>query len=78
MVMLFDSREGWAPTPAFLNLYVEDVYQKSIEHGSTSVTNITMLYFGEKVCRILDPYGNLFSFWLRKPSISLQATNRFY
>lgn len=67
MVMLFDSREGWAPTPAFLNLYVEDIekaYQKSIEHGATSVTNITTLYFGEKVCRILDPFGNLW--WINQ------------
>lgn len=67
MVMLFDSREGWAPTPAFLNLYVEDIektYQKSLELGATSVTNITELYFGEKVCRILDPFGNLW--WINQ------------
>ena len=25
MVMLFDSREGWSPTPSLLNMYVEDV-----------------------------------------------------
>jgi uncharacterized glyoxalase superfamily protein PhnB len=67
MVMLFDSREGWAPTPAFLNLYVEDIekaYQKSIALGATSVTTITLLYFGEKVCRILDPFGNLW--WINQ------------
>jgi PhnB protein len=62
LIMLFDSREGWAPTPSFLNLYVEDIestYQKSIELGARSVTDITKLWFGEKVCRILDPFGNL-------------------
>jgi PhnB protein len=62
MVKLFDSREGWAPTPSFLNLYVEDIektYQKALQLGATSVTNITTLYFGERVCRILDPFGNL-------------------
>lgn len=67
MVMLFDSREGWAPTPVFLNLYVEDiekVYQKSLQLGATSVTDITTLYFGEKVCRILDPFGNLW--WINQ------------
>ena len=67
MVMLFDSRKGWAPTPAFLNLYVEDiekVYQQSLALGATSVTDITTLYFGEKVCRILDPFGNLW--WINQ------------
>lgn len=67
MVMLFDSREGWAPTPSFLNLYVEDIekaYQKSMQLGATSVTDITTLWFGEKVCRILDPFGNLW--WINQ------------
>jgi uncharacterized glyoxalase superfamily protein PhnB len=67
IVMLFDSREGWGPTPAFLNVYVEDVekaYKKAIDLGATSVTEITPLWFGEKVCRILDPFGNLI--WLNE------------
>ena len=67
LVMLFDSRYGWAPTPSFLNLYVEDieeVYQKSMKLCATSVTNITTLYFGERVCRILDPFGNLW--WINQ------------
>jgi uncharacterized glyoxalase superfamily protein PhnB len=67
MVMLFDSRTGWASTPTFLNLYVADVesaYQKALEFGAKSVTNITRLYFGEKVCRVLDPFGNLW--WINE------------
>ncbi|KFF02828.1 VOC family protein [Chryseobacterium luteum] len=67
LVMLFDSREGWPPTPSFLNLYVEDVedvYQKSINLGAKSVTDITSLWFGEKVCRIIDPFGNLW--WINQ------------
>jgi PhnB protein len=67
LAMLFDAREGWAPTPSFLNLYVEDVeaaYQKALQLGATSVTDITALWFGEKVCRILDPFGNLW--WINQ------------
>ncbi|CAG5017953.1 hypothetical protein DYBT9275_05878 [Dyadobacter sp. CECT 9275] len=67
LVMLFDARDDWAPTPSFLNLYVKDVeqvYQKAITLGATSVTNITTLWFGEKVCRILDPFGNLW--WINQ------------
>lgn len=76
MVMLFDAREGWAPTPGFLNLYVEDVektYERSIALGATSVTDITALYFGEKVCRILDPFGNLW--WINQRMEELDFTN---
>ena len=67
MIMLFDSRTGWPPTPSFLNLYVEDIdhtYRKAIGLGATSVTEITKLWFGEKVCRILDPFGNLW--WINE------------
>lgn len=67
MVMLFDSRDGWGPSPSFLNLYVEDIekaYQQSIQHGAVSVTDITTLWFGDKVCRILDPFGNLW--WINQ------------
>lgn len=67
LIMLFDSREGWPPSPSFLNLYVSDVegvYQKSLKLGATSVTDITALWFGEKVCRILDPFGNLW--WINE------------
>lgn len=61
-LQLFDARPGWPPTPSFLNLYVADVvgtHQKAVQLGATSVTEVTALWFGEKVCRILDPFGNL-------------------
>ena len=67
LVMLFDARKDWPSTPAYLNLYVENVeeaYQKALESGATSVTDITTLWFGEKVCRIIDPFGNLW--WLNE------------
>jgi PhnB protein len=75
LVMLFDSREGWAPTPSFLNLYVEDiekVYQKAIRLGAASVTDITALWFGEKVGRILDPFGNLW--WINQRIAEIDFT----
>jgi uncharacterized glyoxalase superfamily protein PhnB len=67
MIMLFDSRDGWGPTPTYLNLYVDDVeatHSKAIQLGASSVTKITELWFGEKVCRILDPFGNLW--WINE------------
>ena len=66
-LMLFDSRDGWPPTPGFLNLYVKNVeqtFKSAISLGATAVTGITELWFGEKVCRILDPFGNLW--WINQ------------
>ncbi|QEC76697.1 VOC family protein [Mucilaginibacter ginsenosidivorax] len=76
LVMLFDSRTDWASTPSFLNLYVDDVesaYQKALELGAKSVTDITTLYFGEKVCRVLDPFGNLW--WINQRVEEVDFTN---
>jgi PhnB protein len=76
LVMLFDARKGWAPTPGFLNLYVSDVeqtLQKAIDLGAIPVTNITPLWFGEKVCRILDPFGNLW--WLNEKMEEVDFTD---
>lgn len=76
MVMLFDSREGWDKTPSFLNFYVEDIketLEKALELGSTSVTDITELWFGEKVCRIIDPFGNLW--WINQRTEEVDFTD---
>ncbi|MDJ1469073.1 VOC family protein [Xanthocytophaga flava] len=76
MVMLFDARDGWGPTPTFLNLYVEDIeitYQKALALGATSVTDSTTLWFGEKVCRIIDPLGNLL--WINQRIEEVDFTN---
>ncbi|TYP99114.1 putative glyoxalase superfamily protein PhnB [Tenacibaculum adriaticum] len=76
MVMLFDSKKEWNPTPTFLNLYVEDiekVYRKSLQLGALSVTEITNLWFGEKVCRIIDPFGNLW--WINQRIEEIDFTN---
>jgi len=76
LVMLFDSRSGWGPTPTFLSIYVSNVeqaYQKALEHGAVSVTDITTLWFGEKVCRILDPFGNLL--WINERIEEVDFTN---
>ena len=42
----------------------DKVYRAALKFGATSVTDITTLYFGEKVCRILDPFGNIW--WLNQ------------
>jgi uncharacterized glyoxalase superfamily protein PhnB len=63
IVMMFDARPDWPPTPAFLRLYVEDadeVHRQAVAAGGTSVTEVTELFFGDKVGRVRDPFGNLY------------------
>jgi PhnB protein len=66
IVMLFDARPDWPPTPGFLRLYVEDadaVHRQAVAAGGTSVTEVTHLYFGDRVGRVRDPLGNLW--WIQ-------------
>jgi PhnB protein len=66
VVMAFDSPDGWAATPAFLRLYVPDsekTQRRAIEAGATEVTRQTVLFFGDRVGRVRDPFGNLW--WIQ-------------
>jgi len=62
VVMLFDAKKDWLPTPSLLRLYVEDgdkVFQKSVEAGAKPITQMTKLFFGDNVGRVKDPFGNI-------------------
>ena len=66
VVMAFDAKQGWPETPGFLRLYVEDgdaVYRRALEAGAGSVTEMTDLFFGDRVGRVRDPLGNLW--WIQ-------------
>ena len=67
VVMMFDANEEWPPTPAFIRLYVEDgdaVYRRALAAGGTSVTEMTELFFGDRVGRVRDPAGNIW--WIQE------------
>jgi uncharacterized glyoxalase superfamily protein PhnB len=66
VVMLFD-RPGWGRTPTFLRLYVADdaeVLKRATERGARVVTEPTELFWGDRVSRFEDPFGNLW--WLHQ------------
>jgi uncharacterized glyoxalase superfamily protein PhnB len=66
VVMLFDAKEEWPVTPSFLRLFVEDgdaVFQQALKAGATSVTEMTHLFWGDRVGRVRDPAGNLW--WIQ-------------
>jgi PhnB protein len=62
VVMMFDAREHWPDTPSFLRLYLADgeaAYTRALAAGGTAVTEMTELFFGDRVGRVRDPWGNL-------------------
>jgi PhnB protein len=66
IVMMFDAKPDWPPTPAFLRLYVgnaDAVHRQAIRAGGTAVTEVTELFFGDRVGRVRDPFGNLY--WIQ-------------
>jgi PhnB protein len=66
IVMLFDSYEGWPETPGFFRLYVADAdaaHEQALRSGATSVTHVTELFWGDRVGRVRDPFGNVW--WLQ-------------
>lgn len=66
VVMMFDAFDGWPDTPAFLRLYVADAdatYRNALDAGATSVTEVTFLFFGDRVGRVRDPLGNIW--WIQ-------------
>ena len=66
IVMGFDAKPEWPDTPDFLRLYVADadaVHRQALESGATSVTEVTHLFWGDRVGRVRDPFGNLW--WIQ-------------
>jgi PhnB protein len=73
VVMMFDAKEEWPDTPAFLRLYVEDcdaTYQQALNSGATSVTRPTNMPWGDRCCRVRDPLGNLWWIHTRIEDVS--------
>jgi PhnB protein len=66
VVLMFDAKPDWPPTPGFLRLYVQDadaVHRQAVAAGGASVTDVTHLFFGDRVGRVRDPLGNLW--WIQ-------------
>jgi PhnB protein len=66
VVMLFDSHESWPETPGFFRLYLGDAdatYAKAVGAGASPVTEVTELFWGDRVGRVRDPFGNIW--WLQ-------------
>jgi len=78
VVMLFDKPQ-WPRTPSFLRLYVPDdagVLSRAIARGARIVTEPTELFWGDRVSRFEDPFGNLWWIHQRVAEPSEEEINR--
>lgn len=74
VIMMFDGRPEWPDTPAFLRLYVDDgdrVYDQAMAAGASTVTEMTELFWGDRVGRVRDPLGNVW--WIQERGAELEA-----
>ena len=72
VVMGFDAKPGWPDTPAFLRLYVADAdetVRRALAAGASLVTEVTPLFWGDRVGRVRDPFGNLWWVQARVESV---------
>ena len=79
VVMMFDAKPHWPDTPAFLRLYVADgdaVFQRALRAGATAVTEMTHLFWGDRVGRVRDPFGNLWWIQTRIEEVSPEEMER--
>src|ERR671912_1371236 len=79
VVMMFDAKPHWPDTPAFLRLYVTDgdaVFQQALRAGATSVTEMTHLFWGDRVGRVRDPFGNVWWIQTRVEDVSVEEMER--
>jgi uncharacterized glyoxalase superfamily protein PhnB len=79
VVMMFDRKQDWPDTPAFLRLFVEDgdaVFQQAVHAGATPVTEMTHLYWGDRVGRVRDPLGNLWWIQTRVEDVDAEEAQR--
>jgi PhnB protein len=75
VVMMFDARPDWPPTPAHLRVYVDDaqaVFDRAVAAGAREVTQVTELAFGERIARVRDAQGHLW--WIHERVETLDST----
>jgi PhnB protein len=79
VVMAFDARPGWPDTPAFLRLFVADgdaTFRQALAAGATALTEMTTMFWGDRVGRVRDPLGNLWWIQTRLEDLDLAEIER--
>ncbi len=79
-IYLGDPFEGWTAT-AYLWIYVPDVdaaYARALEHGATSIAAPADQFYGVRVARLVDSFGNRWSIGQQIEEVSAEAAKERY
>jgi uncharacterized glyoxalase superfamily protein PhnB len=80
VVMMFDVLSPeWPYTPAFLRLYLPDgdaAYQRAVDAGATPLHRMTEMFWGDRVGRVRDPFGNVYWIQTRVAELELEEIER--
>ncbi len=69
--------EGYATvTPWIISRGADAVLRQAVAAGGTSVTEVTHLFFGDRVGRVRDPLGNLWWIQTRVEDLTPQQMER--
>jgi PhnB protein len=66
VIQMFDAKPGWPDTPSFITLYVEDaeaIRDAAVAAGATEITPLDDNAWGDRMCRVRDPFGNIW--WIQ-------------
>jgi PhnB protein len=62
ILLAFDARPEWPPTPSMLRVYVDDAdqaVQRAVEAGARVITPLSDAAWGDRGGRVRDPFGNI-------------------
>jgi PhnB protein len=66
VIQMFDAKPDWPDTPSFITLYVEDaeaIRDAAVAAGATEITPLDDNAWGDRMCRVRDPFGNIW--WIQ-------------
>ncbi len=78
-ILMMGDAAGEAPMPGSFYLYVNDVdatYKRALSAGATSLTEPADQFYGSRVARVRDDFGNLWAIATHQEDVSSEEVKR--
>ena len=75
VIQMFDAKPEWPDTPSFITLYVEDaeaIRDAAVAAGESEITPLDDNAWGDRMCRVRDPFGNIWWIQTHRQDVSEQ------